>query len=218
MVLKKNWLYAHVAAAANLINFGTALFILFNGIWIMNTHRRWSCVCSHDCWCRILPLYWTPPRYEFWVQGSSFPKRCWNCQDMHLFSYLLWTPAQSEHDTIVFVGPYSGLAMQFSVEATLLAELSGGFLGAYKKCLLCSSSAANLCAYCWTTTVPFVIATEPVFINFSDKVNHESWWVTVEMVMMSVSCDGAGISRPPSKLQPSFVTPESVWFTCLLLN
>ena len=49
-----------------------------------------------------------------------------------IFFLLLWTPAQSEHDKIAFVGPYSGLAMQFSVEATLLAELSGGFLGAYK--------------------------------------------------------------------------------------
>jgi hypothetical protein len=68
-----------------LISFGTALYMLANVIWIMSTPRWCICVCSHDCWCRILPLHWTPLRYEFWVQGSSFPKRCWNCQNIHLF-------------------------------------------------------------------------------------------------------------------------------------
>jgi hypothetical protein len=33
-----------------------------------------------------------------------------------IFLYLLLTPAQYERDMIAFVGPYSGLAVQFSVE------------------------------------------------------------------------------------------------------
>jgi hypothetical protein len=85
-VVKKMWLYGPCSSCTSpLINFGTAPFVLANGIWIMSTPRWCICVCSHDCWCRILPLHWTPLRYAFWVQGSSFPKRCWNCQNMHLF-------------------------------------------------------------------------------------------------------------------------------------
>jgi hypothetical protein len=34
------------------------------------------------------------------------------------------------------------------------------------------------------------------------------------MVTMFAACDGGEIGRPPSKLQPSFVAPESVCLTC----
>jgi hypothetical protein len=32
--------------------------------------------------------------------------------------------------------------------------------------------------------------------------------------MLSAACDGGEIGRPPSKVQPSFVAPESVRLTC----
>ena len=209
-VVKKIWLCGPCSSCTSpLINFGTAPFMLANGMWIMG----WCIgVCSHDCWCRILPLHWTPLKYEFWVQGSTFPKRCWK----HIFFYLLWTPAQSEHDMITFVGPYSWLAMQFSVEGHITCSIVWWIFGGipkmypvFKQCYqhMCLFFD-NHCSFCNCNRTSF-------HELLRQKVNHESWgWVTVQMVKMSAACDGGEIGRPPFKLQPSSVAPESVCLTC----
>ena len=133
-----------------------------------------------------------------------------------IFFCLLWTPAQYEHDMIAFVGPYSWLATQFSVEGHITCWIVWWIFGSlpkmfsvFKQC--CQHMCLfldNHCSFCNCNRTSFREL-------LRQKLNHESLgWVTVEMVMMSAACDGGEIGRPPSKVQPTFVAPESVCLTC----
>lgn len=185
--------------------------MLANGIWIMSTPRWCICVCSHDCWCRILPLHWTPLRYEFWVQDSLFPKRCWNCQYMHLFlpvvnTCTIWTCYDHIFRSIFMTG--KAVSMEGHITCWIVWWIFGGLpkmFSVFKQC--CQHMCLfldNYCSFCNCNRTNF-------HELLGQKVNHESWgWVTVGMAMMSAACDGGEIGRSPSKVQPSFVAPESV--------
>jgi len=131
-----------------------------------------------------------------------------------IFFYLLWTPAQFEHDMIAFVGPYSWLAMQFSVEGHItcwivwwifggLPKMSSVFRQCFQHMYLFLD---NDCSFCNCNRTSF-------HELLRHKLNHESWgWVTVEMVMMSAACGGGEmVDLHPSCSLSLLLQSQPVW-------
>jgi hypothetical protein len=169
-----HWLCGPCSSCSSpLINFGTAPFMLANGSWIMSTPRWCSCVCSHDCWCRILPLTEHHQGMNFGSRALYFLEHVGTVNTCIFFlpvvnSCTIWT----WYDRICRSLFRTSHAVLFRKPHYLLNCLVD--FGGFTKNAFCVQAVLPTYLF-WTTTVPFVIVTEPVFMNFSDRkwvMNH----------------------------------------------
>lgn len=190
MLSKKIWLYGPCSSYSSpRINFGIAPFMLANGMWIMSIPKDAVVFVHTTAGAEFCHITEHNQGMNFGSKALYFLKRCWNSQNVHLFlsdvnTCTVWTCM------ITFVGSYSGLAMQFTVEGHIPCWIVWWiFWDLPKMPSVLKQCHQQICLFLDNHCFIFNCNRTSFYEPLRQTVNHLSWgWVTVEMVMISAAC------------------------------